>query len=750
MTDVYAQRERTDKLDSVVVAANKTRVVKRTQISAVSVPASVIFAMPSTMGEPDVLKSLQMIPGVIGAGDGNVALHIRGGSSSQNLFIVDGAVLYNPEHFKGYVSAINPVAVNDVLLFKGGFPAQYGNRLSGIVDTELKRGDFNTYHGTANVGLFAASAMVSGPIIKDKLSFMIAGRRSFYKEVTSKIVDMLYERENEEGMQYSEEEPFEVPFDDVTFYDFNAKLSYKPTKRSIIELSFYKGQDVNDLKSSVDKSEKYLSAFNLRETITKIQSWEKWGNTLASLNWNYNGEYVDIKTSASYSRYRFNERYLTDTEYHDRYVEKVSTVPSAPPTVVVDQLTGWARKVENSQYKSFVDRIQLFNINSIKDGALKGLEFGIDASYIKYDPYSSYSIFEQLGVVDDVKHKITEKIPIKDSTSVTGNGSRSLVAGGVFANYNFMIGETVEVDASLRAAFHVTDGKTYIYPEPRVNTVFNLSPKLAFKASYSFMTQSEHKISTEDLLEDSDIWMPSGKGIKPSTAHQIALGAFYDFKSDKGYAISLEGYYKIMNDILEYKEKAKSADYGADWVNNVAVGDGWAYGLEFLAQKSKGKTTGWLSYTWSKSLEKFDREGMVINQGNKFFAPHDCRNALTVNLTHDLGKNVEFSATFAYHTGRYRTLHNLSYSLDGSPGMSTININVAKQRNNIKIDDYHKLDVAINYYIHHGYGKSTINFGVTNLYNNYNISYIRGAEKKQLKAICLFPIMPSLSYSYSF
>ncbi len=759
---MYAQREKSDKLDSIVVAATQVRTVRRTQISAVSLPASVIFAMPATMGEPDVLKSLQMIPGVVGAGDGNVALHIRGGASSQNLFIVDGAVLYNPEHFKGYVSAFNPVAVNDVILYKGGFPAQYGNRLSGIVDTELKRGDFNKYHGSANVGLFAASALVSGPIIKDKLSFMISGRRSFYKEVTSNIVDLLYSREDKEGIQYSKE-ALQVPFENVTFYDFNAKLSYKPTKRSIIDLSFYNGRDVNKLNADTTISRKRISfkgisdtryGESVLETVNSVRTTEKWGNTLASLNWSFNGDNVNVKTSLSYSRYRFEENYHTINDYNTRYQEYGKGQGSDGFRLVMDQLMGWEQDVSDSQYESSIDRFQIANINTIKEGVLAGLEFGFDASYITYDPYTSFSYQRYKGEVDNIYHNITSQTMIKDSSSITGVGTRDLITGGIFANYNFNIGKSVEVDASLRGSIHVTNGKTYIYPEPRINAVFNATEKLAFKASYSFMAQSEHKVSTEDLLEDSDIWMPSGKGIKPSTSHQVALGAFYDFKSDKGYAISLEGYYKTMNDILEYKEKAVTADYANDWVNSVAVGDGWAYGFEFLAQKTKGKTKGWVSYTWSKSLEKFDREGMILNQGNEFFAPHDCRHSVSVNATYDLGKNFELSATFSYHTGRYRTIHNLGYGI--TPGDNEffsnkdLHLSVAAKRNNVKIDDYHKLDVVINYYINHNTGKSTVTFGVTNIYNNYNIAYIRGASNNRLRAVCLFPIMPSISYSYSF
>ncbi len=697
--ELYAQRqkEKVDELDSIVVAANKARVVKRTQISAVSLPASVMFAMPATMGEPDVLKSLQMIPGVVGAGDGNVALHIRGGSSSQNLFIVDGAVLYNPEHFKGYVSAINPVAVNDVLLYKGGFPAQYGNRLSGIVDTELKRGDFNTYHGTANVGLFAASAMVSGPIIKDKLSFMVAGRRSFYKEVTSNIVDLLYKEEvKKEGMQTSKES-VDVPFDNVIFYDFNAKLSYKPNKRNIIDLSFYNGKDINDIESD----DKYTieTANEKTETKSLSENKEKWGNVLASLNWNYRGEKVEINTNASYSKYFYDKSFSNRTENLNYKLD-----------TGISQIENKTKEFSKSRFKSDIERLQFANKYSIKNGILKGLELGIDAAYIRYNPYNAASRQIIESIIDPIYHNKVKDTMIEDTSAVKG-GSRDLITGGIFANYNLKIGDAVEVDAGIRGSVHVTDGKTYIYPEPRVNALLNISPKLALKASYSFMVQSEHKVSTEDLLEDSDVWMPSGKGIKPSTSHQVAAGVFYDFKDKRGFAVSLEGYYKIMDDILEYKEGSSSAMDAREWEESIAVGKGWAYGLEFLAQKTTGKTKGWLSYTWSRSMEQFNRPGMIINLGKEFLAPHDCRNNVTLNVTRELGKNFELSATFAYHTGRYRTLYNLQYMVLGRYNpyyagqyynnmyafKGELELQVANKRNNVKIDDYHKLDIAINY-----------------------------------------------------
>ena len=731
---LYSQNKgKVHQLDSVVVSASAKRALKQTQLSAVALPASAVFAMPATLGETDVLKSLQMLPGVQGGGDGNVSLYIRGGASSQNLYLVDGAPLYNPEHFKGYVSAINPIAVSDLILYKGGFPAQFGNRLSGIVDVALKRGDFNNWHGAVNVGLLSASAMVEGPIIKDKLSVSVSARRSFYQEITSKIADWLYDKadENDDGVQYN------FPFKKVSFYDLNAKLSYKPNACNMIDLSFYKGRDINKLNDlkSVNKtvSDDRLSS---RESIYIENSSEKWGNLLLSANWIYSKGIIESNNNLAYSSYFFDEQYYYRTE------DNAYSEPDHIQTL--GDIRTWT-----SQYKSAIDKMQFSSINKIEKGIAKGLEFGFDAGYAVYHPH--------YGSTDKFENLFGES---KESVSFKG-GKRNMISTGIFAAYNFSIGSLAQVDIGIRGSAYFVEGKAYLYPEPRVNVAMDITDKLSLKASYSIISQAEHRVSTADLIEDSDVWVPAGREIKPSVSSQVAAGVFYDFKDKKGLSISLEGYYKNMTDILEYKDISFSAFSAEEWEESVAVGKGWAYGAEFLLRKDKGKTTGWLSYTWSKSLEKFDRENQVLNYGNAFYAPHDCRNSITLNITQKIGKNLDFSATFSYHTGRYRTMYNLDININemrphaNDGGIIPLHLlwysyrsKLISERNNVKLADYHKLDVAFNYRIVHNTGKSTINVGITNLYNNYNISFIRGGDP--LTRICMFPIMPSLSYSYNF
>lgn len=734
--DLQAQNsDKSHKLDSVVVSASVKRELKPTQISAISVPASTIYAMPATLGETDVLKFFQMQPGVQRCGDGNVSLFIRGGASSQNLFLIDGVTLYNPEHFKGYVSAINPIAVSDVLFYKGGFPSKYSNRLSGIIDISTKRGDFNQYHGSVNVGMFSTSAMVGGPIIKDKLSFAVSARLSYYKEVTSAIMDWLYDKadESDDGTKYN------FPFEKVSFYDFNAKISYKPNRHNIIDFTLYSGKDNNVLSNLVQISREINTQTKLPEEFIRTEkSSEKWGNILLGINWNYSTESADVYSNLSYSAYFYDEQYHF-AKIYNQYDDSGS------------ELTLWNKTTDFSQYKSDVNKIQLSNITKFKKGFFNGLEIGFDIGYSLYNPYYSAYNHKEYSYMQE------EKI------SSLKAGERNITTGGIFAAYNFNFGKVLQMDIGFRATLHAVKDKSYLYPEPRANIAVNITDKFSLKAAYSIISQSEHKISTADLLEDSDIWLPSGKTIKPAVSSQIAAGVFYDFKGKRGFKISLEGYYKDMKDIIEYKEGALSAFNAKDWEESVAVGAGWAYGAELLLSKYKGSTTGWISYTWSKSLEKFDREGQMINGGKTFYAPHDSRNNITLNITQHISKNFDLSATFSYYTGRYRTISNIEYkilyltqyypsydtpNIPLHPNWSWYAINSASQRNNIKLDDYHKLDLSLSYYIFHRTGKSTVTVGVTNLYNNYNISFLRGGIP--LIKVCMFPIMPSLSYSYSF
>lgn len=737
-TLIYGQNTHADyTLDSVIVSAKEKRFLRAVQMSASSIPVSVVRTMPSVLGEMDIFKSLQMMPGVHGGGDGNVSLHIRGGASSQNLFLIDGMPLYNPEHFKGYVSAISPAYIEDAILYKGGFPAQFGNRLSGIIDVATKRGDFNEYHGQVSAGLFSASATFGGPILKNKLSFSVSGRKSYFKEVTTPFIDWLYDDADisDDGDDYN------FPFENISFYDFNTKVSYRPDRRNIIDISLYKGQDMNGLgelkqksaSTNEDKSEIY-------ETVYTDSSDEDWGNMLGGISWKYADEYVAVNARYSYSAYSYEERFNKGT---------IINTYSGPDAVLSD----WNKESRCSEYMLDVERHQFSGNAEIKDGILKNLEVGFDMGYGLYRPgYRLSTVKESYNGIAGIERSVMED-------------SRNLISGGVFATYNLKFGKSVLVDVGLRGAYHIAGKKTYFYPEPRISLLYNITEKIQFKTAYSAISQSEHKISTSDLLEDSDMWLPSTDQIKPSTSRQIAAGCVFDFKDKGGWIASVEGYYKDVQDVLEYKTGSIAATDAGEWEESVADGDGWAYGVEFMIQKNSGNTTGWLSYTWSKSILKFNKEGMVLNNGESFYAPYDCRNRITLNFTQKLTKDISIAASFSYNTGRFRTVDNLTYQFvyKGNSGLLQntsepalvykhhyYKQTMASKRNNVKLDDYHRLDISLNYNINHRKiaGESNVVLGITNIYNNYNISFIRGGFP--LVKVCIFPIMPSLSYSFEF
>lgn len=726
-------------LDSVVVAAKERRSLKSTQISATNMPVATICSMPATLGEIDILKSLQMIPGVQSGGDGNVSLHIRGGSSSQNLFLIDGMPLYNPEHFKGYVSAINPANIEDVILYKGGFPAQYGNRLSGIVDVTTKRGDINAYHGQLNIGLFSISAFAGGPILKNKLSFSISARKSYFKEITTPFVDWLYD--DADKSDYGDN--YNFPFNDISFYDINTKLTYTPNKCNIIDINLYKGKDktqLNELEqSSIITNEDNTQSYETKYTDS---SNEDWGNMLAGINWKYTNDNITINTQYSWSSYTYNEWFKTGVQ---------ESCFKEPDSILME----WSKTSKYSEYKSEIKKHLLSSITKINDGIFKNLELGVELGYGEYKPsyivrntneHSSGIINEESSLIDD---------------------DRCMISGGIFASYGFRIGNIAEMDLGIRGAYHLVNDKSYIYPEPRINMLLNITDNMQFKAAYSLISQSEHRVTTSDLVEDSDMWFPSTKDIEPAISSQIAAGLFYDFKNTKGWSISIEGYYKDMKNILEYKAGTIAATNASKWEESISRGKGWAYGAEVLIQKNSGNTTGWLSYSWSRSLLKFNREGEVLNNGLSFYAPYDCRNSITFNLQQKLAKNLNLVASFSYNTGRFRTVDNLTFrhaykdadnlvqSYDGN-GIQllyqywTYKQVKASERNNVRLEDIHKLDISMNYSIYHNKmnGVSKIMLGVTNIYNHYNTSFIRASMP--LVKVCLFPIMPLLAYSYDF
>ena len=283
-----------------------------------------------------------------------------------------------------------------------------------------------------------------------------------------------------------------------------------------------------------------------------------------------------------------------------------------------------------------------------------------------------------------------------------------------------------------------------------------LASNLSLKAGYAYMTQYVHLLSNSSLSLPTDLWVPVTSKIVPMNAHQVSLGAFYELP--KLFDISLEGYYKTMDNLIEYRDGASFFGSSDTWENKVCMGRGWAYGIEFLVQRSFGKTTGWVGYTWAHSKRKFDREGMEINGGKEFPAKYDRRHDLSITVQHKFGERFDMSGTWVFSSGNCGTLGTQVYEglMDEWGSTPTIH---ALERNNFRLGNYHRLDLSFNFHHNYKYGKGTINVSVYNAYNHqnpfivytdYKYDEATGQEKKVLMQASIFPIIPSLSYSYKF
>ena len=328
---------------------------------------------------------------------------------------------------------------------------------------------------------------------------------------------------------------------------------------------------------------------------------------------------------------------------------------------------------------------------------------------------------------------------------------------------NWHITSLLKMNIGLRGSLYAVSGKVYPSLEPRISLRFLATKDLSFKASYSYITQYIHLLSNSNLMLPTDLWVPVTKRIKPMQSNQVAVGGFYNLMNQLD--ISIEGYYKTMNNIIEYKDGANFMGSTTGWEEKVVMGKGWCYGIEVLLQRKIGKFTGWIGYTWSKALRQFDREGQEINFGKPFYAKYDRRHDLSITGTYIVSKKFDVSATFIYGTGICGTLGTQVYegpslglqgSSSGQFDYYTNTVDYISERNNFRMPDYHRLDIGCNFYRYPKVGKSIWNISIYNVYSRLNpfMVYIGSSDndynKKALRQVSIFPIMPSVSYTYQF
>ncbi len=699
-------------LDEVVVEGTRATVSARSpQMSVVELPVQQIKSIPTLFGEADVLKAIQLLPGVQNGSEGSAGMYVRGGGPDENLLLLDGVPVYNVNHMMGFFSVFNPDALKNVTLYKGSFPAHFGGRLSSVVDIRMKEGDMQQYHGNVSVGLISSKLNLEGPILKDKLSFNLSFRRT-YSDLLMKPALWIAKSQLEEINKLKA---------GYYFYDFNGKLNWKISDKDRLYLSFYSGDDAIYLgiknKDYAYGEVQYQNYLNM--------DW-KWGNKVAALRWNHViSQQLFMDASVNYTQYRHNLGMGITEENVYHYQESTASIK--------DEF--------NMAYKSGINDLTAkvdFDYTPLPNHEIR---FGGNYTYHMFRP--------EVQAMKIVAGNETEVDTTAGSPKVFAHET------ALYAEDNMTLGDIFRVNAGVHYSTFTVEGKTYQSVQPRLSTSVMLASNLSLKAGYAYMTQYVHLLSNSSLSLPTDLWVPVTKKIVPMNAHQVSLGAFYELP--RLFDISLEGYYKVMDNLLEYKDGASFFGSSETWENKVCLGKGWAYGVEFLVQRSFGKTTGWIGYTWAHAKRQFDREGMTINEGKVFPAKYDRRHDLSITVQHKFSDRFDLSGTWVFSSGNCGTLGTQIY--EGLPDWDYIPYIQALERNNFRMGNYHRLDVSMNFHKQKKHGIRTWNLSVYNAYNHNNPFLVYTSygfdentlqEKKVLMQASLFPIIPSVSYSFKF
>lgn len=672
--------------------------IQSTDMGNFKMPVEKIKTIPVLFGEVDVLKTIQLTPGVQSGGEGNSAFYVRGGGPDQNLILLDEAVVYNASHLFGFFSVFNADALQNVELIKAGMPSNYGGRLASVLDISMKDGNMKKYQLEGGLGLISSRLTVQGPIKKDTSSFIISARRTYADVVMKPFIKKTSPMRNS----------------GYYFYDLNAKVNYRLSDKDRIFASGYFGRDIFDLNIAEDEFQNSIG----------------WGNATVTTRWNHLfGPKLFANTSLIYSDYKFEMAAVQDL-----YEMKL-----------------------RSGINDYNAKLDFTYLPSPK----QNIKFGLNYVYHIFTPnnISARSGDLDLDLGDEVKlysHEVA--LYLNDEFDLGENIKISAgLRGSYFAHVGpfdrFVIDSVTGIiqDTIPYSAADVI--RDYWHIEPRISARYRINEKSSVKASFTQNYQYIHLASPTAITLPTDIWFPSTELVEPQFGTQYSVGYYRNF-NDNVWESSVEVYYKEMKNQIEYKEGALMEDNLNNNVdNNFTFGDGWSYGVELFLKKQLGRTTGWLGYTWSKTERQFDE----INAGSIYPAKYDRRNDISLVLIHQLMENLVLSFVWVYSTGTTATLPVSRYIIGGSIineyGSRNGYRMPSYHRADFSITWYPKSKKKKRKI------QESWNFSIYNLYNRKNPYFIyfdvdgnvlEGNVVINAKQVSLFPMLPSITWNFKF
>ena len=691
-----------------VLLTGEESIVRRTQSSLIDVPVKQIQSIPALLGEVDVLKAIQLLPGVQSGSEGTSGFYVRGGGPDQNLILLDGVPVYNASHIGGFFSVFNADAIKNVRLTKGGFPARFGGRLSSVLEIDMKEGNTKEFIGDASIGLLSSKLTLQGPILKGKASWIISARRTYWDILAQPFIRASSDGGGAGGFY---------------FYDLNAKLNYKISDNDRIYWSVYTGKD------------RFYGSLNndSQESTEEVSFGLNWGNITSALRWNHLfNDKLFSNTTLTFSEYLFG----ISNEANFTYANDIGSV--------------------------YASEFDLNYFSGIKDIGLK-MDFDYLPNpnhYVKFGFSDTYHTFYPGQM--DIRFIDPEYGEFIDTAFVYSDRLYSHDAY-VYLEDDIKFNDRFKANIGLHASLFKVGTKNYSSLQPRISARYLLDDNWSAKLSYAEMQQNVHLLTNSNAGLPTDIWVPSTEFVRPQKSRQIASSITRVLQGGV-YELSIEAYYKTMSNLISYKEGASFIGFN-DWQSSIETqGEGEAYGVELFVQKKKGRTSGWIGYTLSWANRRYDN----LNFGNWFSYKYDRRHDVSIVVSHEFSKDFDIGITWVYGTGNATTFPQASYlsfpdsELYPDSELNANEIEYYGERNGTRMNAYHRLDLGVNFHKEKKKGIRTISLSVYNAYNRKNPffvylgnsfnSQIGGGESSQNVAtqVSLFPIIPSITYNFKF
>ena len=692
---------------------NSIPIEQRNDISRISIPVKELAKIPSLMGEKDIFKAIQLLPGVQTGNDGGNGLFVRGGGPDQNLILLDGMPVYNVSHLFGFFSVFTPEAIQSIDLYKGGFPARFGGRLSSVLDIRMKEGNLKETKGSVAVGLLSSKFHLEGPLKKDKSSFIISARRTYLDILLKPILNYKFSDKNSKGTG------------GYFFQDFTAKLNNIIDDKNRVFLSFYGGND------------KYYGSFNENsklkapENINKTKGDIDWGNITGAFRWNSRiTPKLFSNFGLSYTNFHYSLDLMNEQHFFDRQDPNNNKIEKYD-FEYFSKIRDWSAKLD-------------FDFSA----PFHKIKFGADMIFHRFEPGASIS-----------KQKGNTSLSVSTRIITQGNKPVYSKEYNFYAEDEITFSDRLKANLGIRLALYEVNDHLFYSLQPRFAGRYLLGNKWSLKAGYAKMVQPLHLLVNSGAGLPTDLWVPATKRVRQEYSNQYTLGVAKSIKEE--YEFSTEIYYKTMDNVIAYKDGANFINTNTGWEDNVEIGKGVAYGSEFFLQKKSGKTTGWISYTLAFNNRSFAN----IDNGKSFPSEHDRRHDIKVVAIHDFSKRIKASASWVYASGNVITLPTSKYDMPyngitypfGMALFSATNnqmVEYIPTRNNFRMRAYHRLDLNVDFIKEKKRGTRTWSLGVYNAYSRQNpyFYYYKKEENGdfQLKQFSLFPFLPSITYLYQF